>query len=122
METQVALISRFCAIEGTFCERLVRYQGTNSFFFAYPSGEHWEDFSRLLVSELEFQDVYGTRWQDVTNNDVLFLKSLRFDPRTRLPFCRSDSTQRECFARGRLCVGCWKANYSAEGQTSARME
>lgn len=74
MEAQVALISKFCAVEGTFCERLVPYRGTNSYFFAYPSGAHWEDFTSLLASELEFQEVYGTRWQDVISNNVLFLK------------------------------------------------
>ena len=55
MDTQVALISRFCAVEGTFCERLVRYQGTNSYFFAYPSGENWQDFTRLLASDSNFK-------------------------------------------------------------------
>ena len=74
METQLALISKFCAVEGTFCEKIVPYRGTNTYFFAYPSGAHWEDFTRLLATELEFQEVYGTRWQDVISNNVLFLK------------------------------------------------
>lgn len=69
-----ALINKFCAIEGRYCERLVPYQGTNSYFFAYPSGEYWDDFSQHLAEELEFQDVHGTRWQDVVSNNVLFPK------------------------------------------------
>ena len=74
MAMQLATIDKFCAIEGKFCERLVPYQGTNSYFFAYPSGEHWEDFSQHLAAELKYQDVHGTRWQDVVSNDVLFTK------------------------------------------------
>lgn len=72
--SQLAEISRFCAVEGIFCERLVPYQGTNSFFFAYPSGEHWQDFSQHLVADLKYQEIHGTRWQDVVSNDVLFAK------------------------------------------------
>ena len=74
METPLASIDKFCAIEGKFCERLVSYQGTNSYFFAYPGGEHWEDFSRHLMAELEHQDIHGARWQDVVSNNVLFPK------------------------------------------------
>ena len=74
MTPQDALINKFCAIEGRHCERLVPYQGTNSYFFAYPSGEHWDDFSQRLAEELEFQDVQGNRWQDVVSNNVLFPK------------------------------------------------
>ena len=72
--TQFADINRFCAIEGRFCERQIVYQGTNSFFFAYPSGEHWQDFSNLLTAELDQQGIRGVRWQDVVRNDLLFSK------------------------------------------------
>ena len=74
MAMLLALVNKFCAIEGKFCEKLVPYHGTNSYFFAYPSGAHWEDFSQHLVAELEYQDVHGTRWEDVVSNDVLFSK------------------------------------------------
>ena len=71
---QFAAINRFCAIEGRFCAKQIEYQGTNSFFFAYPFGEHWQDFSTLLMAELEQQSIHGTRWQDVARNDLLFTK------------------------------------------------
>ena len=73
--TQFAEINRFCAIEGRYYEHQVAYQGTNSFFFAYPSDEYWQDFSKLLTTELEQQNIRGTRWQDVVRNDLLFSKA-----------------------------------------------
>ena len=74
METPLAIVNKFCAIEGKVCEKLVPYQGTNSYFLAYPSGEYWGDFSQHLAAELKYQDVHGTRWEDVVSNDVLFSK------------------------------------------------
>ena len=71
---QFADVNRFCAIEGRLCEKHVPYQGTNTFFFAYPSGQHWQDFSQQLVGELADQSVLGERWEDRIGNDVLFSK------------------------------------------------
>ena len=34
MATSLAIVDRFCAIEGKHCEKLVPYRGTNSYFFA----------------------------------------------------------------------------------------
>ena len=72
--TQIADVTRFCAIEGRLCEKHIPYQGTNSFFFAYPSGTYWRDFSEKLVDELMEQGVPGQRWEDTIGNDVLFSK------------------------------------------------
>ena len=71
---QFADVTRFCAIEGRLCEKHIPYQGTNTFFFAYPSGDHWRDFSEKLIVELMEQDVLGQRWEDTIGNDVLFSK------------------------------------------------
>ena len=71
---QYADVTRFCAIEGRLCEKSIPYQGTDSFFFAYPSGDYWQDFSRQLVEELTIQGVLGKRWEDTIGNDVLFSK------------------------------------------------
>ena len=71
---QTADVTRFCAIEGRLCEKHIPYQGTNSFFFAYPSGAYWQDFSEKLVDELMEQGVPGQRWEDTIGNDVLFSK------------------------------------------------
>ena len=71
---QFADVTRFCAIEGRLCEKRIPYQGTNTFFLAYPSGVHWQDFSKKLADELMEQDVLGQRWEDTIGNDVLFSK------------------------------------------------
>ena len=71
---QFADVIRFCAIEGRQCEKHIPYQGTSTFFFAYPSGTHWQDFSKKLVDELMEQDVLGQRWEDTIGNEVLFSK------------------------------------------------
>ena len=71
---QFADINRFCAIEGTTCDRQIPYQGANTFFFAYPSGQHWQDFSEQLVNELTQQDILGQRWEDTIGNGVIFSK------------------------------------------------
>ena len=71
---QFAEINRFCAIEGTMCRKRVPYEGTNTFFFAYPSGGHWQDFSMRLVEELRLQDIHGRRWEDTIHNDLLYSK------------------------------------------------
>ena len=72
---QLVEISRFCAIEGILCQKSITYEGTNTFFFAYPSGDHWQDFSRKLVEDLRQQDIHGQRWEDTIHNDVLFSKA-----------------------------------------------
>ena len=71
---QFAEINRFCAIEGTMCRKHVPYEGTNTIFFAYPSGSHWQDFSMRLVEELSLQDIIGRRWEDTVHNDLLYAK------------------------------------------------
>ena len=71
---QVAEVNRFCAIEGTLCQKDIPYQGTNTFFFAYPSGDHWRDFSSRLVVDLHQQDIHGQRWADAIHGGVLFSK------------------------------------------------
>ena len=71
---QIAEINRFCAIEGTMCQKSISYAGTNTFFFAYPSGDHWQDFSMRLVEDLGLQDILGHRWEDTVHNDLLFAK------------------------------------------------
>ena len=72
---QFVEVSRFCAIEGKLCQKSIPYEGTNTFFFAYPSGDHWQDFSRKLVDDLRQQDVHGQRWEDTIHNDVVFSKA-----------------------------------------------
>ena len=72
--SQFADVTRFCAIEGRLCEKHIPYQGTDTFFFAYPSGDYWQDFSEKLVDELMEQGVLGQRWEDTIGNDVLFSK------------------------------------------------
>ena len=71
---QLAEVNRFCAIEGTLCQKHIPYEGTNTFFFAYPSGDYWQDFAMKLVEELRQQDIHGQRWEDTNHNDVLFSK------------------------------------------------
>ena len=58
---QFAVVNRFCAIEGRLCEKQIPYQGTTTFFFAYPSGDYWRDFSEKLADELMEQGVLGAR-------------------------------------------------------------
>ena len=72
--TVFASVKRFCAIEGVNCEKSIPYQGSWTYFFAYPSTEPWRDFSALLANDLESRGIYGRRWEDVVNNDLLFSK------------------------------------------------
>ena len=71
---EYATIDRFCSIEGTHCNRSVPFRGLNTFFFAYPSGNEWRDFSHQLVTELDEWGIQTERWEDVANNDLLFAK------------------------------------------------
>ena len=71
---QFSEVSRFCAIEGILCQKRIPYEGKNTFFFAYPSGDHWHDFSMRLVEDLRQQDIHGQRWEGTVHNDVLFSK------------------------------------------------
>ena len=73
---QTADVTRFCAIEGRLCEKHIPYQGTNTFFFTYPSGDYWRDFSEKLVDELMDQGVLGQRWEDTIGNDSSFRRTL----------------------------------------------
>lgn len=72
--TVFASVKRFCAIEGVNCEKSIPYQGSWTYFFAYPSTEPWRDFSALLANDLGSRGIYGKRWEDVVNNDLLFSK------------------------------------------------
>ena len=54
---QFAVVNRFCAMEGRLCGKEIPYQGKTTFFFAYPSGDYWQDFSEKLVDELMEQGV-----------------------------------------------------------------
>ena len=71
---QHATVNRFCAIEGVECHRSVPYCGRDTFFFAYPSGRQWRDFSLQLVNELGDQGILIDRWEDLVNNELLFAK------------------------------------------------
>ena len=72
--TELATISRFCAIEGIECEKLIPYQGSWTYFLAYPSTDPWRDFSALLANDLASRGIHGDRWEDIVNNDLLFSK------------------------------------------------
>ena len=72
--TAFASVKRFCAIEGVDCEKSIPYQGSWTYFFAYPSTEPWRDFSALLANDLRSRGIYGRRWEDIVNNDLLFSK------------------------------------------------
>ena len=67
-------IDRYCSVEGVECTRSVDYRGDWSFFFAYPSAAHWRDFSRQLVDELSSRGIYGQRWEDVVQGNLIFSK------------------------------------------------
>ena len=71
---QCATIKRFCAIEGTVCDKAIQYEGPWTYFFAYPGTIQWRDFTRLLSDELKLRGFYGVRWEDKVNNDLLFSK------------------------------------------------
>ena len=72
--TQSAVVNRFCAIEGIQCSKQIAYRGKDTFFFAYPSGPHWQAFSSELVKEMGDRGFAGIRWEDMVNNDLLFSK------------------------------------------------
>ena len=72
--SQFATVNRFCAIEGTECDKRIPYKGSWTYFFAYPGTERWRDFTSLLTSELNLRGFYGDRWEDTVNNDLLFSK------------------------------------------------
>ncbi len=67
-------INRYCAIEGVECNRSVPFRGRDTFFFAYPSGNEWRDFSFQLANELGEWGIQTERWEDLVNNDLLFAK------------------------------------------------
>ena len=44
---QFAVVNRLSApSSGRICEKEIPYQGKNTFFFAYPSGDYWARFLR----------------------------------------------------------------------------
>ena len=71
---QLATVKRFCSIEGRECNKEIPYMGSWTFFFAYPSAPRWQDFSRNLVDELGERGFTGQRWEDITKNDLVFVK------------------------------------------------
>ena len=66
-------VKRFCSIEGRECNKEIPYMGSWTFFFAYPSAPRWQDFSRNL-DELGERGFTGQRWEDITKNDLVFVK------------------------------------------------
>ena len=68
------LISRFCSIEGSHCEREISYQSDGTYFFAYPSGIHWKDFSGQLRDELAGREMKVSRWEDTIQGELIFCK------------------------------------------------
>ena len=71
---QYATVDRFCAIEGTHCQKQIEYKGQDTYFFAYPSRSKWADFSYKLQQELQLRGFHGLRWEDFINNDLIFSK------------------------------------------------
>ena len=71
---EFADVRRYCAIEGRECAKQIPYEGSWTYFFAYPGAKRWQDFTRLLTSELELRGFYGVRWEDRVNNQLLFSK------------------------------------------------
>ena len=71
---QFATVRRYCAIEGIECHKQIPYQGEWTFFFAYPSDQHWRDFSSRLAKELSDRGIYGERWEDKVKGDLIFSK------------------------------------------------
>ena len=71
---QLAIVSRFCAIEGRYCQKQVAYRGPSTHFFAYPSGSHWSTFSRHLAEEMGNRGMQVERWEDTVKGDLLFRK------------------------------------------------
>ena len=69
-----ALISRYCGIEDSHCDQEISYQGDGTYFFAYPSGSHWQDFSSQLRDELASRGINGRRWEDVVQGELIFCK------------------------------------------------
>ncbi|MDE0070599.1 MAG: hypothetical protein OXO48_12860 [Caldilineaceae bacterium] len=72
--TQFAIIDRFCAIENTFCRKKIPFNGSWTFFFAYPSNPKMQDHTAKLVNQLKNRGIGGVRWEDVVSNDLLFTK------------------------------------------------
>ena len=71
---QFVNIDRFCAIEDTFCSKQLQFNGSWTFFFAYPSNPRMQSFTKELVNELEARGVSGVRWEDIGSNDLIFSK------------------------------------------------
>ncbi len=67
-------INRYCAIEGTICQREITYAGPWSYFFAYPSGPRWSEFSEQLQAELQGRGWRGERWEDVASLGFVYQK------------------------------------------------
>lgn len=72
--TEFATVDRYCSIEDNYCHKNILYQGSWSFFFAYPSDQKWRDFSDELVKQLASRGMLCTRWEDLINNELLFSK------------------------------------------------
>ena len=69
-----ALISRYCGVEQSHCDQEISYQGDGTYFFAYPSSSHWQDFSSQLRDELASKGINGRRWEDVVQGELIFCK------------------------------------------------
>ena len=72
--TEIAKVNRYCSIEGIYCVKEIPYNGTWTFFLAYPSNQQWSDFTSELTNQLAFRGISCTRWEDVISSDLLFSK------------------------------------------------
>ena len=72
--SEIATVSRYCAIEDTICEKMIPYMGSWTYFFAYPGTDVWRDFSLHLTREFRDRGFYGERWEDIASHDLLFSK------------------------------------------------
>ena len=71
---EFAKVDRFCAIEGIHCTKTIPFNGPWTFFFAYPSNPKMQSFTHELVVELKDRGIRGSRWVDLTRNDLIFAK------------------------------------------------
>lgn len=71
---QTVIISRYCAIEGQYCQRTLSSYTYPSCFLAYPSASHWSDFAMELKSELEQRGIAAESWEEHISGSVIFKK------------------------------------------------
>ena len=72
--SQTVLVNRYCTIENMQCAKTIPFNGSWTYFFAYPDSTKMESWSNKLVNELNNRGVRGTRWKDIVNVGTLFSK------------------------------------------------